>query len=127
MAETAWPTEMRVSAERDRLNIRFDSGEEFELSAEMLRVLSPSAEVQGHSPDQRVTVGGKSGVRIEQMVPTGNYAVRIAFDDGHDTGIFTWAYLAQLGREKDQRWSDYLAELAEKGLDRDRPGSARAS
>lgn len=126
MAETAWPTEMRVSPERDRLNIRFDSGEQFELSAEMLRVLSPSAEVQGHSPDQRVTVGGKSNVRIEQMVPTGNYAVRIAFDDGHDTGIFTWIYLAQLGREKEQRWSDYLEELAEKGLDRDRPGTARS-
>lgn len=126
MAETAWPTEMRVSATRDTLNISFDSGEQFELSAEMLRVLSPSAEVQGHSPDQRVTVGGKSAVLIEQMVPTGNYAVRIAFDDGHSTGIFTWTYLAQLGREKDQRWSDYLDELTEKGLDRHRSGTARA-
>ncbi len=126
MAETAWPTEMRVSPARDTLNIRFDSGEQFELSAEMLRVLSPSAEVQGHSPEQRVTVGGKSSVRIEQMVPTGNYAVRIAFDDGHDTGIFTWVYLAQLGREKDRRWSEYLEELAQKGLDRELPGTARA-
>lgn len=119
MAEAAWPSEMRVSTGRDRLTIHFDSGEQYELSAELLRVLSPSAEVQGHSPDQRVTVGGKRKVRIEQMVPTGNYAVRIAFDDGHDTGIFTWAYLAQLGREKDQRWADYLDEIAEKKLTRD--------
>ncbi|MGE0701853.1 MAG: P-loop NTPase [Hyphomicrobiaceae bacterium] len=90
----------------------------YRLSAEMLRVMSPSAEVQGHSPSQRVTVGGKRNVRIRDLQPVGNYAVRIAFDDGHDTGLFTWDYLERLGREKDERWAGYLAELSEKGLSR---------
>ena len=121
MADAAWPTEMRVSPTRDTLTIRFDSGERFAIPAELLRVHSPSAEVQGHAPEQRVTVSGKKNVRIGQIVPTGNYAVRIVFDDGHDTGIFTWSYLADLGRNQDQRWSDYLDELEEKKLRRD-PG-----
>jgi DUF971 family protein len=88
------------------------------MPAEMLRVLSPSAEVQGHSPAQRVTVGGKRGVAVSALHPVGHYAVRIVFDDGHDTGIFTWAYLHDLGREKDARWHAYLDDLAAKGLDR---------
>ena len=96
---TLWPTELRVSKDRKTLTITFNSGENFELSAEMLRVMSPSAEVQGHSPDQRVTVGGKRNVAIAEMVPVGNYAVRIVFDDRHDTGIFTWSYLARLGHQ----------------------------
>ena len=91
----------------------------YRLSAEMLRVMSPSAEVQGHSPDQRVTVGGKRNVKIRNLQPVGNYAVRIAFDDGHDTGLFTWDYLERLGREKNERWAGYLAELKQKGLSRD--------
>ena len=119
MADVAWPTEIRVSPSRDTLTIRFDSGERFTLAAELLRAQSPSAEVQGHAPEQRVTVSGKKNVRIGQIVPTGNYAVRIVFDDGHDTGIFSWAYLADLGRHQAQRWSDYLAELEEKNLGRD--------
>ncbi|MEZ5818133.1 MAG: DUF971 domain-containing protein [Hyphomicrobiaceae bacterium] len=90
----------------------------YRLSAEMLRVMSPSAEVQGHSPDERVTVGGKRNVKITGLSPVGNYAVRINFDDGHDTGLFTWDYLGRLGREKDERWARYLAEIAEKGLSR---------
>lgn len=90
----------------------------FELPAELLRVLSPSAEVQGHSPEQRVTVPGKRNVAISRIEPTGNYAVRIVFDDGHDTGIFTWNYLHELGHEKAQRWQSYLDELAAKGLSR---------
>ena len=90
----------------------------YRLSAEMLRVMSPSAEVQGHSPAQRVTVGAKRNVTIRNLQPVGNYAVRIAFDDGHDTGLFTWDYLKKLGAEKDARWAVYLAELAAKGLDR---------
>jgi DUF971 family protein len=85
----------------------------------MLRVLSPSAEVQGHSPEQRVTVPGKRNVTIARIEPVGNYAVRIIFDDRHDTGIFTWTYLHQLGHEKDERWQSYLDELAEKGFSRD--------
>ena len=84
----------------------------------MLRVMSPSAEVQGHSADQRVTVGGKRNVKIKELRPVGNYAIRIAFDDGHDTGLFTWTYLQQLGREKDKRWGQYLEELGKKGLSR---------
>ncbi|MGO4836156.1 gamma-butyrobetaine hydroxylase-like domain-containing protein, partial [Rhizobiaceae sp. 2RAB30] len=81
--------------------------------------LSPSAEVQGHSPEQRVTVPGKRNVAILKIEPVGNYAVRITFDDLHDTGIFTWNYLHQLGHEKAPRWQAYLDELAEKGLSRD--------
>lgn len=117
-ATTLWPTELRVSKDRKTLTVTFNSAETFEISAEMLRVMSPSAEVQGHSPDQRVTVGGKRDVAVAEMVPVGNYAVRIVFDDGHDTGIFTWSYLARLGRDKDALWKAYLDELAEKGLGR---------
>lgn len=95
------------------------SKERYRLAAEMLRVMSPSAEVQGHSPEQRVTVGGKRNVRIRNLAPVGNYAVRIAFDDGHDTGLFTWDYLERLGRERNERWATYLAELKQKGLSRD--------
>lgn len=118
MAASPWPTELRVSADKAVLIVSFDDGSRFELPAEMLRVLSPSAEVQGHSPEQRVTVGGKRNVRIARMVPTGNYAVRIAFDDGHDTGIFTWKYLHKLGSERETLWADYLRELEAKGLKR---------
>lgn len=113
-----WPKELNVSADRRMLGVVFDNGEEINISAEMMRVLSPSAEVQGHSAEQRVTVGGKSSVEIENMIPVGNYAARVKFSDGHDTGIFTWRYLYKLGDEKDALWSDYLAELEEKGLSR---------
>ncbi|BCH24642.1 hypothetical protein MesoLjLc_43090 [Mesorhizobium sp. L-8-10] len=113
------PTELRVSKDRRLLKVTFPAHAPFELSAEMLRVLSPSAEVQGHSPEQRVTVPGKKNVAILKIEPVGNYAVRITFDDFHDTGIFTWNYLHQLGHEKAQRWQAYLDELAEKGLSRD--------
>ncbi len=92
--------------------------ERYRLPAEMLRVMSPSAEVQGHTPEQRITVARKRNVKIGNLQPVGNYAVRIAFDDGHDTGLFTWHYLEQLGREKDARWAVYLDELKQKGLDR---------
>jgi len=115
---TIWPTELRVAKDRKSLTISFNSGETFEISAEMLRVLSPSAEVQGHSPEQRVTVWGKRDVAIAEMVPVGNYAVRIVFDDRHDTGIYTWTYLARLGRDKDALWQEHLDELQEKGLSR---------
>lgn len=115
---TIWPTELRVAKDRKSLTISFNSGETFVLSAEMLRVLSPSAEVQGHSPEQRVTVGGKRNVAIAEMVPIGNYAVRIVFDDRHDTGIYTWSYLSDLGRGMDDLWAGYLAELEEKGMSR---------
>lgn len=114
------PSELRVSKDRKLLTVTFPGHAPFEFSAEMLRVLSPSAEVQGHSPEQRVTVPGKRDVAIMSMEPVGNYAVRITFDDMHDTGIFTWDYFHMLGHEKQDRWQSYLDELREKGLSRDR-------
>lgn len=113
------PKELRVSKDRKLLTVTFPAHSPFALPAELLRVLSPSAEVQGHSPEQRVTVPGKRDVAISRIEPVGNYAVRIVFDDFHDTGIFTWDYLHRLGHEKDERWAGYLAELAEKKLTRD--------
>lgn len=112
------PKELRVSKDRRLLTVTFPGHAPFELPAEMLRVLSPSAEVQGHSPEQRVTVPGKRNVAIGRIEPVGNYAVRIVFDDFHDTGIFTWDYLHALGHEKDGRWRGYLDELEQKGLSR---------
>ena len=117
-ASPAWPTELRVNKDKDRLAVKFDDGKAFELTAEFLRVFSPSAEVQGHSPEQRVTVPGKKAVRIVRIEPVGNYAARIVFDDGHDTGLFTWTYLRELGENKETRWQQYLAELAAKRLTR---------
>ncbi len=113
------PSELRVSKDRRLLTILFVNHAPIALEAEFLRVVSPSAEVQGHSPEQRVTVPGKRNVAISKMEPVGNYAVRIVFDDGHDTGIFTWDYLHTLGHEKDTRWQAYVDELAAKGLSRD--------
>ena len=94
-----WPTEIRLSKDRRTLTVAFDNGESHALPAEYLRVFSPSAEVQGHSPEQRVTVGGKAAVEILKVEPVGNYAVRLNFDDLHNTGIFTWSYLRKLGQE----------------------------
>lgn len=99
--------------------VTFDTGVSFDLPAEMMRVLSPSAEVQGHGPGQKVTVPGKRNVAIRAVVATGNYAVRIAFDDGHDSGIFTWRYLLELGERGDTLFTAYEQELAEKGLSRE--------
>jgi DUF971 family protein len=117
-ASGPWPVEIRVKRAERRLEIDFDDGAAFSLPAELLRVESPSAEVQGHTPSQKVTVGGKSGVGIRELDPVGNYAVRILFDDGHSTGIYTWSYLHKLGREQDQLWNSYLEALAAKGLSR---------
>lgn len=103
------------------LSVSFEETEKYLLPAELLRVLSPSAEVQGHSPHQRVTVAGKRTVLLQDLKPVGNYAIRILFDDHHDTGLYTWEYLRTLGREKDQRWSQYLADLSLKGLSREKP------
>ncbi len=117
-----WPVEIRLAGGKRLLAITFDDGTSFELSAELLRVCSPSAEVQGHGPGQRKTVGGKRNVAIAGVEPVGNYAVRLVFDDGHDTGLFSWAYLHELGRRADQKFRTYEAELKMKGLDRDKPG-----
>ncbi len=110
--------DLMVSPGSDVLYVAYDGAEKYDLSAEMLRVMSPSAEVQGHSADQRVTVPNKRNVRISELKPIGNYAVRIVFSDKHDTGLFTWDYLRTLGREKAERWAEYLAELEAKGLGR---------
>lgn len=114
-----WPNELRVSKDRQRLVVTFNDGQSFDLSAELLRVLSPSAEVQGHGPGQKVTVPGKRNVAIVSMTPTGNYAVRIGFDDMHDTGIYTWTYLRELGERGAELFSVYEDELGEKGMNRD--------
>jgi DUF971 family protein len=113
-----WPTELRLHKDRRTLTVTFDSGESFDLAAEYLRVRSPSAEVQGHSPSERRTVGGKQNVQILELNPIGNYAVRLVFDDMHSTGIFSWDYLSELGRNRDKYWKNYLDELEEKKLSR---------
>jgi DUF971 family protein len=113
-----WPTELRLRKDRRHLAVAFDSGESFELSAEYLRVKSPSAEVQGHAPEERKTVAGKRNVAIIEVNPIGNYAVRLVFDDLHSTGIYSWDYLLSLGRDRDVNWQDYLDDLAGKGLAR---------
>jgi DUF971 family protein len=113
-----WPTELRLDKEKRILTVSYDDGQSFALPAELLRVLSPSAEVQGHSEAQRVTVAGKRNVRVMRIEPVGNYAVRIAFDDGHDTGLFVWGYLRELGENQEMRWQGYLNDLAAKRLSR---------
>ena len=121
-----WPTEIRLSGDKRTLTVAFDGGGRFELPAEYLRVSSPSAEVQGHSPAERKVLGGKREVAILSVEPVGNYAVKLFFDDMHDTGIYGWDYLFDLGREYRSRWSTYLRELEERGLTRDRVASAPA-
>ena len=118
----AWPVEIRLPKDRRILRVAFDDGRTFDLSAELLRVTSPSAEVQGHSEAERKTVGGKRNVAILSVDPVGNYAVRLGFDDMHSTGIYSWAFLRELGENAERRFQDYLDDLQAKGLDRDRPG-----
>jgi len=120
-ADDAWPTELRLRKDRKTLSISFESGERFDLPAEYLRVKSPSAEVQGHSAEERKTVPGKRDVAILEVLPVGNYAVRLVFDDMHSTGIFGWDYLRELGRNQPKYWQEYLDELASKGLTREPP------
>ena len=108
----AWPTEVRLNPDRNILNVSFDSGEAFALRAEYLRVESPSAEVRGHGGGPKQILLGKEDVKISGLEPVGNYALRIGFDDGHDSGLFSWAYLHQLGSQKDRIWAEYQAALA---------------
>lgn len=116
----AWPTEIRLSKDRRVLTVSFDNGERHEFSAEYLRVCSPSAEVQGHSPSQRKTVPGKRDVMVIEIEPVGNYAVKLHFDDLHNSGIYSWDYFLKLGNERETLWGGYLKELEDKGLSRDR-------
>lgn len=118
-ATEIWPTEIRVQSAEKSLEIDFDTGESFSIPAELLRVESPSAEVQGHVPSQKKLVAGRAHVNIMGMEAIGNYAVKIKFDDLHDTGIYTWRYLHKLGSEKEQIWERYLAELEAAGLSRE--------
>lgn len=120
-----WPTQIKVAKDRQRLTVVFNDEVAYELSAEMLRVLSPSAEVKGHGPGQEVTVPGKRNVAIIAVQPTGNYAIRIGFDDGHDTGIYTWTYLRELGERGGEMFGEYEAQLAAKGMSRDVSGKPR--
>jgi len=117
--ERPWPTELRLAKDRKSLVVTFEGGQSYTLEAEYLRVTSPSAEVQGHSPDERKTVPGKRNVAIMEVHPIGNYAVRLVFDDMHSTGIYSWDYLYALGRDHKRLWQDYLDDLAGKSLSRD--------
>ena len=115
----ATPTEIRLKTAEKRLEVDFDDGSRFAFPAEFLRVESPSAEVQGHGPKERRTIPGRRHVSIIGVEPVGHYAVRILFDDLHDTGIFSWDYLHKLGRDQDNIWRDYLSALKAQGLSRD--------
>jgi DUF971 family protein len=114
-----WPTEIRLKQTEKLLEIDFDDGSSFRLPAELLRVESPSAEVQGHGPGQKTVVAGRRHVGIMKVEPVGNYAVRLVFDDLHDTGIYSWKYLYELGRNQEARWQAYLAALDAQGLSRE--------
>ena len=116
---SVWPVELRLKRGEKLLEVTFDDGSRFRLPAEYLRVESPSAEVQGHGPGQKTLVHGRAHVGIINLAPVGNYAVRITFDDLHDTGIYSWSYLYQLGVEHNQRWRAYLDALAANGLSRE--------
>ena len=113
------PTEIRLKREEKILEVDFDNGKSFSLPAELLRVESPSAEVQGHSPDQKTVIAGRKHVGILGVEPVGNYAVCIKFDDLHDTGIYSWDTLYHFGKNQDAMWQGYLDALEEKGLSRD--------
>ncbi len=117
-----WPTELRLRQAEKRIDIDFDDGARFSLPAEYLRVESPSAEVQGHAPSQKQIVHGRRHVGIITLEPIGNYAVRIHFDDLHDSGLYSWQYLYELGAQQELRWQAYLEMLEDNGLSRDPPG-----
>ena len=114
-----WPLEIRLKKAEKILEVEFDNGVRFSYPAELLRVESPSAEVQGHGPSQKQIVAGRAAVGIMELEPVGNYAIRIKFDDLHDTGIYSWRYLYEIGEKKDELWAKYLAALAERGLSRE--------
>lgn len=115
---TSWPTELRLAADKRSLMIVFDDGARFAIPAELLRVESPSAEVQGHGPAEKKTIAGKQDVEIIAVEPVGHYAVKLVFDDMHDTGIFGWDYLRELGQDQAAKMQSYLDDLTAKGLSR---------
>ena len=113
-----WPEEIRLAKSKNMLDVKFDNGKRFSLSAELLRVESPSAEVQGHGPGQKTTPVGKRGILIRSIEPIGNYAIRIIFSDGHDTGIFSWNTLYDYGLRQDELMTEYLSRLRDDGTSR---------
>jgi len=117
--QTSQPTEIRLKQAEKVLEVDFEDGSKFSLPAELLRVESPSADVQGHSPSQKVVIAGRRHVGIMGVEPVGNYAICIKFDDLHDTGIYSWETLYNFGKNQDAIWQGYLANLEEKGLSRD--------
>ncbi len=119
-AQEPMPTELRLNPQKSTLSVTFTDGTTGSLSAEFLRVVSPSAEVQGHSPSERKLVPGKRDVTIRAIEPVGNYAVRLDFSDGHNTGLYSWHYLYEILRRKDELWNGYLEELKAAGASRDR-------
>ena len=124
MTQDPWPSEIRLSGDKRTLAVTFDDGRRAEIPAELLRVESPSAEVQGHGPSERKLIGGKRQVRILRVDPVGNYAVRLTFDDGHSSGIYSWPFLLDMGARQAEIMADYEARLLAKGLGRDLPGIA---
>ncbi|WP_069471924.1 gamma-butyrobetaine hydroxylase-like domain-containing protein [Candidatus Marithrix sp. Canyon 246] len=118
------PTNIELHQKSKILEISFDNGEQFELSCEYLRISSPSAEVRGHSPDQAVLQVGKADINIDKIVPVGTYAVQLVFDDDHDSGIYSWEWLYNIGKNHDQLWQEYLDKLEKAGQKR---GPAYAS
>lgn len=119
-AAKPWPEELRLDTESGNLRVSFDNGEVFLLDAEYLRVYSPSAEVRGHGAREKPKpVHGKKNVAIEDMLPIGNYAVRLIFDDGHETGLYSWDYLYELANERYKLWPEYIERLAREGLSRE--------
>jgi len=117
--QPGWPTEIRLSKDRRTLTISFEDGTSHALAAEYLRVESPSAEVQGHGPNEKKIIPGKMNVEIISVVPVGHYAVKLVFDDMHDTGIYGWDTLAEMGRTHAVKWQAYLDALAAAGLSRE--------
>jgi DUF971 family protein len=115
LSQSVWPSEIKLQGGRT-LVVSFEDGVRHELAAEYLRVESPSAEVQGHAPEQKMLVTGKRDVRIIAVEPVGNYAVRLRFDDGHSTGLYTWTYLRHLGDRREAIWGEYLAALKQRGI-----------
>lgn len=125
--DTPTPTALTVHQQSRTLEVDFSDGARFRIPFELLRVYSPSAEVQGHGPGQEVLQTGKRNVGIDALEPVGNYGVQPTFSDGHHSGIFSWEYLYHLGAEQDRLWQDYLARLAQAGLDRDAEMTAPAA
>ena len=116
---TPRPTEIKLHQKSRILEIAFDDGQRFSLPCEYLRVFSPSAEVRGHGPGQEVLQVGKRDVEIKEIEPVGNYAVKLGFSDGHDTGLYSWEYLHELGEKQESSWKSYLKRLEEAGASRD--------